>query len=148
MAGNTMDRMLAKKMYESYMEELRLYDEITYRQAQRERDLDMLLFERMAEEVKVGLNDRVPRMMRGGATVSANLSEPYGGPLSGGRQVESEMTVGEMEECLRPCLGEKYCYEDYKRFERLGVPHPPRCRWRRFPGCGCCRRSVSSRWDR
>lgn len=119
MAGNTVDRMLAQYMYRNYMDELRDYDEILYRQVQRSQEEDMLYFERMAELVKVDLNNKVSNYRRRGSEVSEGLSVSYGGLLSGGRSVEADMTRKELEDCLRPCLGQHYVYQDYKRFDRL-----------------------------
>ena len=119
MAGNTIDRTLARYMYRNYMEELRQSQPELYRKAQEVEGQDMAYFERMAEELKISFNDRIANWKKRGNQLSKDHAEPYGSVLSGGRSVESSMTLREMEECLAPFLGLAYDREDYKRVDAL-----------------------------
>ena len=118
-AGNTMDKLLAERIYRQYVEELEQVSPGAAKRIRDERGRAMAYICRYAEEVKEKISNLYCQYEDCGGRMPEDEDVDYGGEMPSGYNLEQYMSRREFEDCLEPLMGRQYAYEDYKRFASL-----------------------------
>lgn len=117
-AGDRFDQVLSDWMYRKYVEEYRSQDAEIARRIEANPQ-SAIPFMSYAEELKMKISDRYKDRQKRGNPLSKDYTFDYGGYMPNGYNSENSITLEEFENILSPLLGDKYIYDDYKRFESI-----------------------------
>ena len=117
-AGDSFDLQLANAMMEQYQKDYHK-DSTVARELERDREKLMPAMLQYAEELKVDISEYVQTQRSCKKEISKEKSMGWGGEMPNGYSCESDITIAEVENILKPLLGQQYIYEDYKRVNQI-----------------------------
>ncbi|MDR3238689.1 MAG: Hsp70 family protein [Clostridiales bacterium] len=120
LAGDDFDNLLARNMYERYLNQYKEFPEVTQR-IKREKDAVMAQLLVYAENLKIEINDEVSNQ-----SLDDNWGDEefhyVGGNMSNGYAYDDQFTKEEFEGIVRRFLGSSLKFNDYKQFEDIQNP--------------------------